>query len=151
MRVIQEPHVLSNLERPLVYLSGTELMPKENEAILKALQKCKGGSVLLPRTSNGDSLWRHQAVFGANLAVFWIPGGSPLQLLELGQHIGRYAVGFGAKRILIGANHECRYLDILEESTRAASQHFDGPWKLFVEKDFDTFLERIPDYVKASK
>jgi hypothetical protein len=150
MRIIKPPHRTEAALRPTVYLALDGSWPDGEERIVNEMCSLTRGTLFLPDTKDTDYRWRYNAAWNSNVIAFWFPKGDADQstkLIELGIQIGRYAVGFGGNKIIIGAHEKSSSLTAILRMVEAANQTLNGTWRFNVITQFQVFLQKIRESV----
>jgi hypothetical protein len=150
MRIIKPPHRTEATLRPTVYLALDGSWPDGEERIVNEMRPLTKGTLFLPDTQDTDCRWRYNAAWNSNIIAFWFPKGDVDQsakLVELGIQIGRYAVGFGGNKIIIGAHEKSLALPAILQMIEAANQNLNGTWRFNVVTQFQIFLQKIKEAI----
>lgn len=148
MRIIQPPNRTEAALRPTVYVALDGSWPDGEERIVNELRPIPNGTMFLPNVDDPDYRWRYNAAWNSNIIAFWFPKGDVDQsakLVELGIQIGRYAVGFGGNKIIIGVHEKSSALPAILKMIEAANQNLNGTWRFNVVTQFQSFLQKIKE------
>jgi len=146
MKYTEAPTPLKNLERPLVFLAGGITNCEDwQKRVVEGLKKegIEKGTILNPRraefpihdpsAAREQILWEQEALWLANIISIWFAGGpsvQPIVMFELGCHLGRFCIGGGPDRLLVGVDPGYRRKQDVYIQLEAHSRNLNGPWKI---------------------
>jgi hypothetical protein len=148
MIIIKPPRKTESALRPTVYLALDGSWPDGEERIINEMRPLPKGTLFLPDTEDTDYQWRYNAAWNSNITAFWFPKGDidqSAKLIELGVYIGRYSVGFGGDKIIIGAHEKSSSLTAILRMVEAANHTLNGSWRFNVITQFQVFLQKIKE------
>jgi len=143
MLYVEAPAKLENLARPFVFLAGgivgcEEWQTEVSDALCRGYNK---GTVLNPRRKNfpiNDPMaareqigWEHGALWTSDVISYWFAGGEsvqPIVMFELGCHLGRYCIGGGPLRLVVGVDPKYVRKADVEIQLEMHSRTLNGQW-----------------------
>lgn len=137
MRYIESPTRVDGTDRPFVFLAGGITGCEDwQKQVVDYLMGIKGlpGTIINPRREDfpvGDleaisaqADWDNEGLWLSDLVSFWFDGGEseqPMAMFLLGCHLGRYIVGGGPTKIVVGADPNYKRILDVKEQTRTYS------------------------------
>jgi len=151
---ILEP--LKGLERPAIYIAGDQLEDENwRQVVVDALFNLEvKGTVIDPSIPKGEIVsirervdWSQEALWLSDVLAFYFDYGHFLEqsntMFELGCQMGRYCVGGGPHKLLVGVDGNYVMKDNLFHQVKAHNRGLEGSWKINVSTSLPQYIERI--------
>ena len=165
MKMVSVLESLENFQQPVVYLGGVVSAGGwEGDGLPELVKKPVG--TIITSAGTGTSLyqrdrmlidgarWRRKALWESDIVSFWIPA-KPIdkaerELIDMGTQLGRYMVGAGPLRLIIGVDKNNTSRRLITESLTSFNEIFNPGWKLSVSDTLEDHVgelsQRIDQY-----
>jgi len=163
MQYVEAPGNIKNLAHPLVFLAGGITDCEDWQAVVREKLTGHGspkGTLLNPRRAefpidNPDAaheqiMWEHEALWMSDVITFWFAGGpsvQPIVMFEYGCHLGRYSIGGGPSKLLVGVHRNYKRRQDVLIQTEAHNRNLNGPWKVQPVQTLAKHIENIEAYL----
>jgi len=158
MKYVEAPNSIEGMARPAIFLAGgiSNCEDWQREVSSRVCAEVTRGTLLNPRRADfpiddpgaaeGQINWEQQALWASDVVSFWFAKGTsvqPIVMFELGCHLGRYCIGGGPKRILVGIDPEyARKQDVILQ-IQAHARSLNGPWIIVPHFSLKEHIEKI--------
>jgi hypothetical protein len=164
MLYLEAPVSTKGIDRPAVFLAGgiTDCEDWQKTVVEELRKDVQKGTILNPRRAEfpmddpsaaaQQIMWEQTALWAADVIAIWFAGGSsvqPIVMFEFGCHLGRYCIGGGPKKLLVGIDPKYKRKQDVELQLRAHDSVLNGPWKIIPTTSLDDHILSIKKVLKT--
>ena len=161
MRHIEVLGDYANVQRPIAFLGGVCSQGDNwQRQVRDGLKELPKGTVLDPRPKyehlpiddfRPHELWATNATEVADVVGVWFPSGGAAQVesvLLLGRLLGRYALGGGPRRLVVGAGENYPFKDELKKQFNMAMERIEPSWRVQISVGMKGFIADMMAAIK---
>lgn len=156
MKHVAAMGVTTNAPRPAVFLAG-ECPPSDDwqRKIRVLFEETERGTLITTgldgaERPDGYTLWCVERAWMADIVAVWFrPGPAQIETAFIcGQHLARYSLGAGPRRLVIGASSDYMGNRDVRAQFDAAMARIAPEWKIQFNNDMDSFADNLKQAIQ---